>query len=160
MADAADGRGRSTEGVPWQAARALFETGTVPVAEIAAAFAVDQSTIRRHAAAEGWATPASRQRARRNAPPTGAGGRRRLIDRLFAAFERQMDDIEGRLGEASEAAGERDARMLGVLAKTLETLIDLERAAKGGDGDKEGAPDLDAAREEIARRLERLGRSV
>lgn len=161
MADGAGGRVRPTDVVPWPAVRALFEAGTVPVTEIAAAFGVDPSTVRRRAAADGWAAPAGRPRVRRGtAPERGGVGRRTLIDRLFAAFERQMDDIETRLADAGEAGGERDARMLGVLAKTLETLIDLERAATGGEADKQGAPDLDAAREEIARRLERLGQPL
>lgn len=82
-----------------------------------------------------------------------------LVKRLTDAFERQVAEIEARVetrtGEPG-ATGERDARTLAVLAKTLETLIDLDRSARAEtpDADEEGA--LDGLREDLARRLDRL----
>jgi hypothetical protein len=72
--------------------------------------------------------------------------------RLVCAVDRQIDMIEARLKDPKAELEERDARMLGALAKTLQTLMALD----GDDGAKPHAPepvdraDLNA---ELARRI-------
>lgn len=165
--------------------QALFETGGASIAELAGLSGWTAARLVRHAAAAGWrlagAPPvetksneggASGRPPRRRKRGVGASGggkaggdvagraaepadRAALVKRLTDAFERQVAEIEARVGEPG-ATGERDARTLAVLAKTLETLIDLDRSARAEtpDADEEGA--LDGLREDLARRLDRL----
>ncbi len=164
-------------------ARPLFEGGTT-LAGIAAAVGVTTVTVRRWAQAEGWrrmtgagmtgagmagrrmtgARPSGMRSTGTRAGETPGGGpgpvehgadRGALVGRLMRAFARQVSEVEARLG-GEGGADERDARTLGVLAKTLETLIDLDRTAQGERTDGEEAKNLDAVREELARRLDRL----
>ncbi|MCP8937794.1 hypothetical protein NK718_04650 [Alsobacter sp. SYSU M60028] len=110
-----------------------------------------------------------------------------LVGRLWRAAERQVAAIEQRLRAADEdadpahAPGEREARTLAVLARTVRELSaadiakatrareDASRAAaakarpavpddspQGMDDDDEPPRDLDRFREELARRLQRL----
>lgn len=121
------------------------------------------------------AAPTARRRRADLARPPGAQSRRRLMSRLWKAAERQIGDIETRLGAAAlgaEAAedgapvkrdAEREARALAVLARVLRELTALEAAAarpkpavpaKGAAA--EPARDTDTFRRELARRLAQL----
>ncbi len=165
--------------------QALFETGGASIAELAGLSGWTAARLVRHAAAAGWrprggaagrnqiersggfgaAATAAETRWRRLRGDKAGGDvaaraaepadRAALVKRLTDAFERQVAEIEARVGEPG-ATGERDARTLAVLAKTLETLIDLDRSARAEtpDADEEGA--LDGLREDLARRLDRL----
>ncbi|MQT12331.1 hypothetical protein [Segnochrobactrum spirostomi] len=165
--------------------QALFETGGASIAELAGLSGWPAARLVRHAAAAGWrlagappvetksndagASGRPPRRRKRGGGASGAGkaggvvagraaepaDRAALVKRLTDAFERQVAEIEARVGEPG-ATGERDARTLAVLAKTLETLIDLDRSARAEtpDADEEGA--LDGLREDLARRLDRL----
>jgi hypothetical protein len=76
-----------------------------------------------------------------------------LVERLFAAFAVQLREIEARVAGADGHEMMEDAKILSGLARTLETLMSLDR--KVGHGDDE-AIDVDAVRVELAERLERL----
>ncbi|WP_334175008.1 hypothetical protein [Pseudoxanthobacter sp.] len=138
-------------------ARVLFEGDGFALTDIAAAAGVTTATVLRWAKAAGWRRGAERPAAAGGAAAGGepAADRGALVGRLMQAFARQVSEVEARLGSEG-GADERDARTLGVLAKTLETLIDLDRAAQGDRAGEEEAKNLDAVREEIARRLDRL----
>jgi len=142
-------------------ARGLFEAGGVPVARIAAELSIEPVQLRYLARRHGWRHPA-RRRARAcdgavltppRTPPSQA-----LVGRLFAAFEKQLADLEARrvFTEAPTEPAEPDARVLGAMAKTLETLFELDRAVREEGGGAAEGDDADALRTEIARRLERL----
>jgi transposase-like protein len=98
--------------------------------------------------------PAMRAPGRGRAPGTRAKPavrRRAMVDRLFKAFARQVAAIEPRLCAADVDLLDPDARTLGVLAKTLETLFELDR-----DGAKVGEPeprDRGHLRLELARKI-------
>ena len=138
-------------------ARGLFEAGSVPVAHIAAELSLGDRQLRYLAKKHGWARPP-----RRSGAAGGLGQRRGdasrpvLVDRLFVAFEQQLADLEARLAGADAVPGEPDARTLGAMARTLETLFELDRAAREEGGGAAEDDDADALRAEIARRLERL----
>lgn len=74
-----------------------------------------------------------------------------LVQRLFDAFAQQVSEIEARVN-AQDSNVSDDAKVLGGLAKTLETLISLAQRS----GTTEGGPDIDGARAELADRLARL----
>ncbi len=81
-------------------------------------------------------------------------GRARLVTRLFNAFGKQLDDIEARVAAADGTKILDDTRVLSGLAKTLETLLGVERRLLEPSAD---APmDLDAVRTELAERLAAL----
>lgn len=84
--------------------------------------------------------------------------RARLVTRLFVVVDRQIGEIEARLGRPGDLAGpadEKDARTLAALARTLELLIGLEKQAAPAETTE---VDIDAFREDLARRIEGLRR--
>jgi hypothetical protein len=98
--------------------------------------------------------------------PTAAA-RKALVDRLWRAAERHVAGIEARLPalDAEPDTMERDARTLAMLARMVRELSAAEtktprpatRRKPAKEADDDVPPrDLDAFREELARRLERL----
>ncbi|RAH98771.1 hypothetical protein DLJ53_24330 [Acuticoccus sediminis] len=84
----------------------------------------------------------------------GGGGRRAgLVERMFEAFSRQLHEVEKRIA-AGGAEIIKEHKTLGDLAKTMETLLSLDRKV-AGDGE-EGAVDLARIRTEVMERLSRL----
>jgi hypothetical protein len=86
--------------------------------------------------------------------PGIADRQREYVARLHHAFGRQLAQLEKRAKEERGQALEKDARSLGVLAKTLETLIELDR-----DGAKVGEPeppdrDVEELDADLAARIE------
>jgi hypothetical protein len=79
--------------------------------------------------------------------------RRRLIDRLYHACSLQVRQIETRL-RSNTQADEKDARTLGTLARTLDTLMALERD-NGTTADKPEAVNRDELNAELTRRITR-----
>jgi hypothetical protein len=128
--------------------------------DIAADFGVPQATLGAFARKIGWGRPAGAPKATR--PPAQAQRHlaRSLADagdvsaRILRAIDRQVSKIDVRMRRRGSELEERDARMLAALAKTLQTLIALDR----DDGAKPQAPepvdrgDLNA---ELARRVTR-----
>lgn len=106
--------------------------------------------------------PALRRRQVRTSRPS-------LVARLWRTAERQVAEIEARLVEAggNAEALERDARTLGVLARTVRDLTALDgaekREPKTGRTDDQSAEagnaprDLDAFRRDLAAKLVELG---
>jgi hypothetical protein len=84
-----------------------------------------------------------------------------LAARLWRTAERQARDIEERLARPSEAtpARERDMRMLSMLVRTLRELSAFDAGVAPGEraaAAEEAPPDIDALREDLARRLTNL----
>lgn len=84
----------------------------------------------------------------------GGGARRAgLVERMFEAFSKQLHEVEMRIA-AGGAEILKDNKILGELAKTMETLLSLDRKV-AGDGE-EGGIDLTRLRAELVDRLGRL----
>ena len=82
-------------------------------------------------------------------------GRGNLVERLFRAFSMQLSEIEARIADKTGEGIADDGRVLSGLAKTLETLVSVERKLIQ-TGDEEATVDLDAVRTELAERLATL----
>lgn len=143
----------------WAEARQLYESGALDVDGVVKRFCVAKSTVLRHIQAEGWVRSGD---VRGLIAAGDTQGLACLVGRLAEAFERQVEAIELEIGraralkldrtEASQLA-ERNARTLGILARTLDVLVEL----RGGVREMDPAGrDEDALRHELARRLDRL----
>ena len=78
--------------------------------------------------------------------------RERLVARLFRAFSMQLSDIEARIAEKGGDGIVEDAKVLSGLAKTLETLVTVERRVIQGEQGEETL-DYDAVRTQLSARL-------
>lgn len=167
----ADHATNSRRPVAWDEIRRLYETGAVSASGLAAFAGVSAQTIRRRARAGGWlsgagaatgeavpqaADPADGAGAKGEGPaaPEPPADRAALIAGLYRACAAHVADIEARVG-VSVQNRERDARTLGILARTLDTLIDLDRR-KAGDTAPEPEADIERLRADLAGRLARL----
>jgi hypothetical protein len=134
--------------------RALVEGTSLPIRVVAEQTGVSRTTVSSWMARNNWPRPDGAPRFSGDA--TRGGGRARLVARLHTTFGRQLATLEKRAKDAGEETLEKDARTLGVLAKTLETLIELDR-----DGAKVTKPepvDRDAIDAELARKIENWAR--
>lgn len=152
----------------WAEIRIAFEAGLMSQRLIARQFDVSESAIRYRARTQGWdrslrqpgraavgageAAPSARAR-----PPD----RVEMIARLYRIFEARIAALEARFDPDGGAEAERDTKLLAALARTLDTLIALDRKA-GTDAaaSREERFDLDHIRQDLARRLDRLARSA
>ncbi|MCB1495653.1 MAG: hypothetical protein KDJ86_07705, partial [Bauldia sp.] len=75
-----------------------------------------------------------------------------VMGRLIGAVDRQVAMIETRLRKQGAAVEEKDARILGNLAKTLATLMALERDG-GAKPDRAEPSDRGQFRAELARKI-------
>ncbi len=88
-------------------------------------------------------------------PP--ASSRQALVTRLWHAAERQVGEIERRLGNGlDDPASDRDARALAILVKTLRELSTFDQANGASENDDAGPRDFDEYRAELAREIESL----
>jgi hypothetical protein len=150
--------------IPWTEIRAAYEGSDVPLQLVATAYGIGVTDIYPRAEREGWMLRRERRIMERKARRTGAEGappadRSELIERLFAAAERQIDEIAARAAGRAGIPDDRDIRALGALARTIDLLIGLERdeAARRAAVDKhEGRGDIDQLRRDLARRIESL----
>jgi hypothetical protein len=98
--------------------------------------------------------------------PPAVSHRASLIARLWRTAERQVRDIEYRLGKKLQEPGERerDARVLAAMVKTLRDLSAFDRAHSEAAGTTDSASkhdepvprDVDELRRELARRVDIL----
>lgn len=143
----------------WAEARQLYESGALDADGVVKRFCVAKSTVLRHIQAEGWVRSGD---VRGLIAAGDTQGLACLVGRLAEAFERQVEAIELEIGraralkldraEASQLA-ERNARTLGILARTLDVLVELRSGVREMDP---AGRDEDALRHELAQRLDRL----
>lgn len=126
-----------------------------PLHRIAAATGVSPTTVGQWARDHNWRRPEGSPPARVAARPDFALQRERLMTRLYRALGRQLDAIERRGRDPTgDDMTEKDARALGTIAKTLDTLATLDR----DDGGMQQEPeffDRDVAEAELAERIKR-----
>lgn len=92
-----------------------------------------------------------------------------MINRLYQATERQINHLEERLKTGDANFDEKEARMLGTIARTLDKLMDLKaaqskstprstktKAAHDTSQQDTKDRDLDSLRQDLARRIEQL----
>lgn len=160
---------RPRKPVDWKAIRPLYEKGSQTVQQIADAFDVSASVVSNHARKNLWhmrsnkisraggAKPRSRQGKRNHAPIS----RHDLVMRMYRVVEAQITEMERKLMQSDDLDGgthladEKEARLLGTLARTLEKLIDLENASQTVKKPKE-KKDLDELKLALAERMEKF----
>ena len=138
-------------------ARRQVEGTTLSQYEIARRLDIKPSTLSYWKRREGWTRPAGAPLPPRLAPALPEGEktearRLRMIGRLYRVFERQTADLEARAVRPDLTTDEKDARALSVLAKTLETLIALDRD-DGGKALKPESVDRADYKAELARKI-------
>jgi hypothetical protein len=144
-------------------ARQLIETTRMPLTEIEKKLGIARRTLSKLKIRNGWQRPAgapagpalgSRGWQVATGPEAIAKKRGLLIARLYRACERQLRSLEAQIGGSDSAVEEKDVRTLGLLAKTLGTLMALDR--DDGANLKDAEPvDRDKLNAELARRIAR-----
>ncbi|MEI2384637.1 hypothetical protein [Breoghania sp. JC706] len=152
-------------------ARLLYEgDAEMPQTQIARDLGIAIGTLTYHARENGWVRA---EGARMYRTGDSRSRREKLVARLYRAFERQVGELEERLGVRLKARADgepaetlfddRDARLLSTLAQTLSRLVTLDAAWSGGEAganaqgaDAEGDGTLDEFRRSLAQRLEAL----
>jgi transposase-like protein len=109
-------------------ARRLYEEGEQTAGQIAQRLAVNETTVRRWAAKQGWTRFGQTQTAAASAEPqpVDRGG---LVQRLYNIIDRNLNLLESRMSDldpADPAQPDRDTRALGTIVRSLEKLKDLE----------------------------------
>ena len=99
---------------------------TQPIRTIGDRHGVSGTTVTDWARRFGWERPLGAPKMGAHFANSDANVRDKLIERLYRTFGRQLVALEKRAGEGGDSI-EKDARTLGALAKTLETLIHLDR---------------------------------
>lgn len=147
---AASGMSKRTE-PDWNEIRNLLEEGE-SVSKLAKRFNINPSTVYRRRKA--W------QQTKQAAKADGAEiNHQTMVQRLYQAAERQITHLELKLISGEAAFDDKEARMLGTIARTLDKLLDLsaskkEKSETNEQIDSQG--DLDRLRQELASRLEKL----
>lgn len=156
------GRGNGHDAALLAAARKLVEGTTLSQAKICADLGIRPNVLTEWKYREGWVRPEGAPK-----PPVLSGvvagrrsadaevnfeRRRALIDKLYQLCARQAVQIERRLKQ--KEPDEKDARVLGTLARTLDTLMALDRD-NGPKADTPEPIDRDAANADLARRITR-----
>jgi hypothetical protein len=147
-------------------ARRLIETTIAPQTEIAAKLNVKPAALSKLKLEQGWTRPDGAP----VGPPAGMSGwqvasrpeavakkKLELVARLYRPCDKQLKSLETQLVQlARDGTGleEKDVRTLGLLAKTLGTLMALDRddGAKLRDAEPVDRDELNA---ELARRIAR-----
>ncbi|KZL20971.1 hypothetical protein PsAD2_00963 [Pseudovibrio axinellae] len=140
----------------WAVVQRMVEEEAISIADIARQTGLPESTISTKIKREGWLRKWQLAHELARSQPDE---RKRLIARLYAAFEKQVGALEAKLKKLSGAgevgAGEMDAtaKALTSLAKTLDMLIDLQET-HGIDTAKE--VDDEQMRQQLSQRIESL----
>jgi predicted transcriptional regulator len=151
--------------------RAAYEVGEMPVRKLCAEYGISQQTLYYHARLQGWTKRLNE--ARPLTPDKLVEQSQKLMDspapgeKKLALINAMMQALEQRIflvtQEGDAMNGEKDARTISALAKTLDTLSQLadkardELQAQGRDHDTE---DLEKLREELERKIDRLAEST
>ncbi len=175
---------QANERPDWDAIRKAVEAEKMPLARIARKFGINRTTLYRRRKLwheEKLAVCAEllvEEDKEASQGPTNAedggtdkGERLTLVERLYHATDQQIRHLESRLASGEAAFDEKEARMLGTIARTLDKIMDLKpkqaKAAsatnskdtiekKEPEDGKDNERALDALRTDLAQRLERL----
>jgi hypothetical protein len=143
-----------------EAVRRRYEETRETVVAIAEDIGVSDSTLKRYAKEAGWIRlpPIQKRKSKAGVEAIQRSLATTIADagavtaRLLRSVDRQIRKIDGRLMKRGSEIEEKDSRILGHLARTLATLMALDR--DGGATAKEPERvDRDAIRESLKRRL-------
>jgi hypothetical protein len=138
--------------------RQLVVGTTMPLTAIAAAIGISPAAVRKWIGRYGWVRPEGAP-VIPGRPAMDLERRRSLLAvRLYQAVSRQLSGLEVRARGRNHELDEKDARMLGVLARTLTTLAELDEDGGAARPDPDGV-DPDQIRARLAQRLYALGKS-
>ncbi len=140
----------------WVVVRRMVEEDPVSIAEIARRTGLPESTITSKVRREGWLRKWQLAQELASCQPEE---RKRLIARLYAAFEKQVSALEAKLrklaGDPQAIPEEVDAtaKALTSLAKTLDMLLELQQAHGNDEGGEESD---DHIRDKLSQRIASL----
>ncbi|WP_316858046.1 hypothetical protein [uncultured Cohaesibacter sp.] len=170
-------RKKRTAKPDWSAIRKACEDGGQSFREIARLHQVSETTLRKKRKEwEAGASNAKRPPVEATAPdpdncehPESAGDaldHKDMVMRLYQATDQQIRYLEKQLQSGEAAYDEKEARMLGTIARTLEKIMDLDpdqpltqpdqEEGKSSDDDAADGCSIDFLRQELTNRLDRL----
>tara|TARA_R100000365_G_C2744518_1_gene73283 strand:+ start:1375 stop:1803 length:429 start_codon:yes stop_codon:yes gene_type:complete len=129
----------------WDAVRAEYEAGKVPISEIAARHGVSRSGINARVKAKGWPM---------RKPTVGHTQRTTLIRRMFRVLERQLNLLDEEMTSVSNT----EVTMLGNLVRSLDKLIDLDNAERKIEKTKRPSAEMAAIKQRLAERMAEIER--
>lgn len=151
--------------IDWIQVRKRVEEGQEPMRQIAKDLGINPSTLYRRKIK--WTQANSSDCSSKNASEATAtasssnADHAHMVERLYKAAEQQICHMESRLTKGEASFDEKEARMLGTIARTLDKLMDLAKSSQqNGTNSHEQATDadLDSLRTDLAQRLAQLQR--
>jgi hypothetical protein len=128
-------------GRDWEAVRLDYEASALTLKAIAERYGMHPSTLGAYARRLGW------KPRYHTAPQRGP-----IIQRMLRIVEMHVSQLE----QTMTAPTDKEAALLGSLARTLDKLIELDNAEKGRTAKDRKAGDLASLRAQLARRIEGL----
>lgn len=139
-----DGRFRSPVPIGWAKVRAEYEAGEAPIDEILLRHNLAVASFYDRRRVEGWVM--------RRASALFERGN--LIARLFRVLDRQAQFLENTMTES----GDKEARVLSNLARTLDRLIEIENGERKARGPTRRGRDMNDLRRDLAKRIVSLSK--
>lgn len=143
----------------WQAVRERVEAGREPISQIARELGLKPSQI--YSRKRRW----TKQAISRVVEPCDIPGtiekpdHASMVGRLYQAAEQQISHMESRLQTGEASFDEKEARMLGTIARTLDKLMELAKSSQQQETEhheQASDGDIDTLRTDLAKRLELL----
>lgn len=146
--------------IDWTLIRARVEEGREPIAQIARELGLKPSQIYNRNARWKKKAEAMAKPAKANASPMArASDHASMVQRLYHAAEQQITHMESRLQTGEASFDEKEARMLGTIARTLDKLMELANSSRQQESERHEQAtdaDLDTLRTDLAKRLTQL----
>ncbi len=133
----------------WEAIREDYEASALPMKELLDRHNVCQTTFYNKREKEGW--PMRK--------PSSVSERSAIIARLFRVLDAHVIQMETEMTKDNAAAGEKEARVLSNLSRTLDKLIDIDNAERKTRSQKaRRGRDIEQLRHELAIRIVKLSK--
>ncbi len=140
-------------GPDWSAIEAEYRLGELTIANICKNHGISVSALMQARNRHGWPP-----RNRKTYKDTGPAGRRRLISRMFAVLDKQIERMENTMVEDVD---DKEIALLGQLVRTLEKLVELDARQTDMAGQKVTKPEPEsremlALRKKLSQRIGQL----
>lgn len=126
----------------WNAVRAEYEGSADSIAAIARRHGVTPAAVSWRVTRDLWTKRYHSGRAERST----------LVDRMFRVLDRQIMQLEKQMTDM----GDKEAALLGTMARTLEKLMELDAGAGGTKAKRSQSKDIKDLREKLAKRIDQL----
>ena len=136
--------------VDWEAVRADYEEGIIPLQTIQKHYDITAAQLRYRTERDGWTRRVNRHRVNRD----------KLIERMLKVLDQLIGQLEAKmqtLKDGTSATPDKDTTLLSNMAKTMEKLLQLDAERKGRTEPAEKV-NIEDLRERLAERLEQLAR--